>query len=69
MENLNDKKCTACSFWPPDWRYKCQKCRAVFTMPAPRGPADEKNRKCPECGGAEIQRTDLVKSEACPPGG
>ena len=63
------KKCKACSFGPPDWQYRCRQCRNVFVMPAPKGPSDEKNRKCPKCGSADIERTDLVKSEACPPGG
>jgi hypothetical protein len=38
-------------------------------MPVPKGPSDEKRRVCPECKSADIERTGVVKAEACPPGG
>ncbi|MFA5307944.1 MAG: hypothetical protein WC370_00475 [Dehalococcoidales bacterium] len=69
MAELNEKKCAACSLGPPDWVYKCEECGNEFTLPAPKGPAEEKSRVCPECHGKNIKRTDLVKSESCPPGG
>ncbi|MBN1692191.1 MAG: hypothetical protein JW845_01380 [Dehalococcoidales bacterium] len=59
----------SCPLGPPDWRYRCKQCKHVFLMPAPKGPSEEKNRKCTKCGSAEIERIDLVTSEVCPPGG
>jgi hypothetical protein len=38
-------------------------------MLAPKGPSDERSRACPECNSKNIERVDIVKSEACPPGG
>jgi DNA-directed RNA polymerase subunit RPC12/RpoP len=69
MKKLNAKKCAACPLGPPDWQYICRRCKAKFTMPVPKGPSDEKGRVCPKCKSADIKRVDIVKSEACPPGG
>ena len=69
MTKPNEENYAACSFGPPDWRYKCRQCKNVFTMPVPKGPSEEKSRTCPKCGSADIRRTDIVKSEVCPPGG
>jgi DNA-directed RNA polymerase subunit RPC12/RpoP len=69
MEKLDLKKCDACSEGPPDWRYSCRECKNEFTMPAPKGPSEEKERACPKCHSKNIERIGLVKSEACPPGG
>jgi DNA-directed RNA polymerase subunit RPC12/RpoP len=69
MEKLNEEKCLACKLGPPDWVYLCQDCKNKFTLPATKGPSDEKNRACPKCGSKKIKRVDLAKSEACPPGG
>jgi DNA-directed RNA polymerase subunit RPC12/RpoP len=66
---INPEKCAACPLGPPPWRYRCGACSAVFAMPAPRGPAEEKERACSACGSKNIQRIDIVKNEACPPGG
>ncbi|MBN1176463.1 MAG: hypothetical protein JXA51_02150 [Dehalococcoidales bacterium] len=59
----------ACPYGPPAWQYECNACGHKFEMPAPKGPTEEKNRTCPGCGSKDIKRLDIVKSEACPPGG
>jgi DNA-directed RNA polymerase subunit RPC12/RpoP len=69
MDKPDKDKCEACSFGPPDWQYRCDDCGHEFRLPAPKGPADEKDRTCPKCQGRHITRLDVVKSEACPPGG
>jgi DNA-directed RNA polymerase subunit RPC12/RpoP len=69
MEKDNLEKCAACPFGPPAWRYKCGECANEFEMPSPSGPTEEKNRTCPRCKSQNIARIDIVKSEACPPGG
>ncbi|MGD0796063.1 MAG: hypothetical protein ABR958_10895 [Dehalococcoidales bacterium] len=66
---INPEKCAACPLGPPAWRYKCGACAREFEMPAPRGPTDEKERTCPVCRSKNIKRIEIVKSEACPPGG
>ncbi|MDD5339539.1 MAG: hypothetical protein PHG35_09110 [Dehalococcoidales bacterium] len=69
MGKPGPKKCAACKLGPPDWRYTCQECKNEFIMPAPMGPSEEEARVCPKCKSKNIKRTDIVKSEACPPGG
>jgi len=61
--------CFACPYGPPAWQYKCHECGHKFEMPAPKGPTDAKSRTCPECKSKDIERVNIVKSEACPPGG
>lgn len=69
MEKPDEEKCAACPMGPPDWVYLCGECGVKFNMPAPKGPSEEKNRACPKCQSKNIERIDLAKSEACPPGG
>jgi DNA-directed RNA polymerase subunit RPC12/RpoP len=69
MTDPDAKKCLSCSFGPPDWQYRCLDCEREFEMPAPKGPSEEKNRRCPACNSQNIERQNVVKSEACPPGG
>jgi DNA-directed RNA polymerase subunit RPC12/RpoP len=61
--------CAVCQFGPPAWQYKCPECGHKFQMPAPKGPSEEKKRTCPKCHSQNIKRVNIVKSEACPPGG
>ena len=68
-QKADTESCPACPYGPPDWQYECQGCGHKFEMAAPKGPSDEKNRTCPECGSSDIKRIDIIKSEACPPGG
>jgi DNA-directed RNA polymerase subunit RPC12/RpoP len=51
------------------WDYVCHQCRALFELPVPRGPKEEKEAKCPGCGSMDIQRINIGHSEVCPPGG
>ena len=63
------KLCAKCSLGPPAWHYKCGDCEHEFEMPAPKGPAEERKRSCPECKSSNIKVTNIHKSEACAPGG
>jgi putative FmdB family regulatory protein len=65
----DENMCKACPLGPPNWQYRCRQCGFEFEMPAPKGPSEEKSRACPKCGSKDIERLDVVKSEACPPGG
>jgi DNA-directed RNA polymerase subunit RPC12/RpoP len=60
----------ACSLeaGPPFWEYACQQCGGRFRVKAPRGPAEEKKIRCPECESRDIKWLTTA-SEACPPGG
>jgi len=69
MTKSDAEKYAACSYGPPDWQYKCLDCGEIFEMPAPKGPSEEKSRRCPVCQSQNIERINAVKSEACPPGG
>ncbi|HUT67026.1 MAG TPA: zinc ribbon domain-containing protein [Dehalococcoidales bacterium] len=69
MPKPDINSCSACPYGPPAWRYKCRECGHKFEMPAPKGPSEEKSRACPECQSKDIARVNIVKSEACPPGG
>lgn len=60
--------CSICKLGPPDWAYTCADCGAKFTMPAAKGPTEEKRRVCPECGGRNITHK-VTTPEACAPGG
>jgi DNA-directed RNA polymerase subunit RPC12/RpoP len=68
-QKTDANKYAACSYGPPDWQYQCLDCGKTFEIPAPKGPSDEKNRSCPGCKSRNIKRVDIIKSEACPPGG
>ena len=55
---------------PPDWEYTCRNCLRDFTMPAAKGPTEEKRRTCPVCGSGSIERLNIAPTEAnCSPGG
>ena len=41
---------------PPVWEYECQQCQNAFKLPVPSSPSQEKEIKCPECGGGHIHR-------------
>ena len=69
MNEPNTEKCNACPLGPPDWQYRCRDCGAEFAMPAAKGPSEEKRRTCPKCNSNNIERSNIVKSEACAPGG
>jgi rRNA maturation endonuclease Nob1 len=36
------------------WEYQCQQCRHTFKLPIPRSPSEDKNRRCPSCGGGHL---------------
>ncbi|MCK4273769.1 MAG: hypothetical protein KAW90_02670 [Dehalococcoidales bacterium] len=61
--------CSVRPYGPPAWQYKCHECGHEFEMPAPKGPTEERSHTCPECHSKNIERLNIVKSEACPPGG
>ena len=41
------------------WEFECRKCRATFEVDVPRGPKEERNIKCPMCGGNDIDRINI----------
>ena len=51
------------------WNYLCHNCRVQFKLPVPRGPREEKETKCAECGSRDIQRIMSCEDNNCPPGG
>jgi rRNA maturation endonuclease Nob1 len=69
MKRPDIETCAACKLGPPDWEYTCHNCLRDFTMPAARGPTEEKGRTCPACGSRNIERLNIAPSEACAPGG
>lgn len=50
------------------WQFDCRQCKADFEVPVPRGPREERELRCLECGSKDIQRR-LSKCEIAPPGG
>ncbi len=69
MERPDTEERAACRLGPPDWDYTCHNCLRDFTMPAAKGPTEEKRRTCPVCGSGNIERLNIARSEACAPGG
>jgi DNA-directed RNA polymerase subunit RPC12/RpoP len=70
MERPDIETCAACKLGPPDWDYTCRNCLRDFTMPAAKGPSEEKRRACPVCRSRNIERMNIAPSEAnCAPGG
>jgi rRNA maturation endonuclease Nob1 len=47
------------------WELTCRQCKSNFELPVPRGPREEKELKCPECGSKEIVRREAL-SQAAP---
>ena len=45
------------------WEYECQQCQNVFKLPVPSSPSQEKEIKCPECGGSHIHRLTIFGYE------
>ena len=45
------------------WEYECQECHNVFELPIPSSPSQEKEIKCPKCGGGHIHRLTSIGSE------
>lgn len=68
MSEPDIRACAVCKLGPPDWEYTCGDCGNGFTMPAAKGPSEEKRRTCPVCGSPNIAY-HISKSEACAPGG
>lgn len=48
---------------PPVWEYECQQCRNVFGLPVPGSPSQEREIKCPTCGGGHIHRLTIIGGE------
>ena len=41
------------------WEYECHRCKSTFKVPVPRGPSEEKQIKCPQCGSMDITRETI----------
>ena len=63
VENLSIRSCES---GPPPWEYVCHQCEALFELPAPRGPTEEKEARCLECGSKDIERLNVYNWEAQP---
>jgi putative FmdB family regulatory protein len=48
---------------PTEWEYECQQCHNTFKLPPPSGPSQEKEIKCPACGGEQIHRLTIISGE------
>ena len=46
------------------WEFVCNKCKAKFEHSVPRGPAEERNIKCPKCGSKDLKNLSLCSLEA-----
>jgi DNA-directed RNA polymerase subunit RPC12/RpoP len=42
------------------WQYECQECHNVFELPVPSSPSQERELKCPVCGGGHIHRLTVI---------
>ena len=69
MERTEPETSIARQPGPPDWDYTCHNCLRDFTLPAAKGPTEEKGRTCPACGSRNIEPLNITTSEACLPGG
>ena len=45
------------------WEYECQACHYAFELPVPSSPSQEKEIKCPRCGGGHIHRLTAIGGE------
>jgi DNA-directed RNA polymerase subunit RPC12/RpoP len=45
------------------WKYECQECRLTFTLPIPRSPSEEKQRKCIYCGAGHLHLLTAVGAQ------
>jgi len=50
------------------WELTCRQCKSSFEVPVPRGPREEKELKCPQCGSEYIERI-AVSTHGPPPCG
>jgi len=48
---------------PIEWEYECQQCHNAFKLPPPSSPSQEKEIKCPKCGGGHVHRFTTVGGE------
>ena len=48
---------------PSMWEYECQLCKNAFKLPIPSSPSQEKEIKCPACGGGHIHRLTEIGGE------
>ena len=72
--NVEELNIGSCPLAPPaseilTWEFLCHQCETRFETSVPRGPREEKEIKCPECGSKDIERVDICSFEICPPGG
>jgi DNA-directed RNA polymerase subunit RPC12/RpoP len=51
------------------WQLTCHQCKANFEVPAPFGPKEEREIKCPDCGSKDIGRIGALDQNAPQCGG
>jgi rRNA maturation endonuclease Nob1 len=42
------------------WELTCHRCKSNFEVPAPCGPREEKELRCPACGSEYIERKETL---------
>jgi len=51
------------------WEFTCHQCKSNFEVPAPFGPKEERELKCPHCGSKDIARIEALNQDAPQCGG
>jgi len=51
------------------WELSCRQCKSNFEVPAPFGPREERELKCPHCGSKHIERIEALSQDAPQCGG
>jgi DNA-directed RNA polymerase subunit RPC12/RpoP len=51
------------------WEMVCSGCKAGFEVEVPRGPREERELKCPQCGSKEIGKKEASAENAPACGG
>ena len=51
------------------WQFECNQCKAKFECDVPRGPEEERNIECHNCGSKDIKNLCLYCAETPACGG
>ena len=47
-----------------EWKYECQQCKQVFSLPIPRTVSEDESRRCPACASPHLHL--LVDKQGLP---
>jgi rRNA maturation endonuclease Nob1 len=45
------------------WKYECQACKSIFSLPVPRSPSEEKRRTCISCGSGHLHLLTAIGAQ------